>query len=435
MKDFKKRLQTIISRTNRSTYFKEIFLHLETHPEDSAIFWNHDKMQILILQILIQPFIGDYTDESMFMNQSNNENRNILQQSINMAMDGPQTMEKPQTMDRSQTINIQQPKVNMDKQQAKVNTSRPETMTMHSNTDSEKTVFKSDSSSDASPVVEKGQNNPTSRFLDAQRNNPFGNEPGTIFDAQMNNPFGNEAVSIFDTQRNNEPGTIFSGGQLKNKTFQNVITILNILQIIVNDPSIRLDFIKLHLPFYIYPYLNRPSLSKQSESLRIASLGVFGQLLKEKDTQILKYLMSTEMVPFCLKLMDIGTAISKKISIYIFYSIIQTEEGLEYACQTFERFIAITVILNSMCQQIYDQYEKSVTHSNKIFLDDEDFSPLLSPILDCYLRLARKPNVLMSFRTQPPDAIIDKRMSRLLGRSKEKYEQLKRVIEQVGVEK
>lgn len=376
MKDFRKRLQAIISRTNRSTYLKEIFLHLETHPEDSRIFWNYDKMQILILQILIEPFIGEFTNEGTFINGTNNENTNILQQTINMGMN------------QHQNKNISQ--------------------------ENSRSTSKSDSESDNS-------------FISDGRRNKFNDKQNMKYDSHTSR--------FLDAQKkdNNDRNSIFSGGPLRNKTFQNVITILNILQIIVNDPTIRLDFIKLHLPFYIYPYLNRPSLSKQSESLRIASLGVFGQLLKEKDTRVLNYLMSTEMVPFCLKLMDIGTPISKKISIYIFYSILQTEEGLEYACQTFERFIAITVILNSMCQQIYDQYDllqqKEPMEIN-ITSDQPDFSPLLSPIIDCYLRLVHKSNVLLSFRAQQPDVIIDKRMRKLMGKSKQKWEQLKKIIEE-----
>lgn len=189
-----------------------------------------------------------------------------------------------------------------------------------------------------------------------------------------------------------------NGNEISKKKFQDVITILNILQIIVINPRIRKDFLSAQFPFFIYPYLNTNLLNKQFESLRIASLGVIGQLLRDNDKETLFYLQNTEMVPLTLKIMDIGSSVSKKIATLIFLRIIESNDGLEYACQTFERFVAISVILNSMTSQLLDNMDKS----------------LFDYVLKCYIRLSHHKKVRMSFNAKKPEALFSKKMNKII---------------------
>lgn len=194
------------------------------------------------------------------------------------------------------------------------------------------------------------------------------------------------------------PFSQLSSTEMDNKTFCDAITILNILQIIVTDRNVRDDFLNAQYPFYIYPYLNTNNLNTQFESLRIAGLGVIGQLLKDDDRKTTAYLQNTEIVPLALKIMDIGSIVSKKIATYIFLKIIGNDEGLEYACQTFERFIAISVILNSMVIQLIEKTEKH----------------LLKSVLRCYVRLAHQENVRISYETKPPEALFSQQMAKII---------------------
>ncbi|ELA48380.1 hypothetical protein VCUG_00216 [Vavraia culicis subsp. floridensis] len=186
--------------------------------------------------------------------------------------------------------------------------------------------------------------------------------------------------------------------EIENKSFADVITVLNILQIIVTDKNVREDFLNAQYPFYIYPYLNTNSLNNQFESLRIAGLGVIGQLLKDDDKKTALYLQNTEIVPLTLKIMDIGSVVSKKIATYIFLKIIGSDEGLEYACQTFERFIAISVILNSMVMQLLENMDKN----------------LLKSVLRCYVRLVNQDNVRISYASKPPEALYSREMAKII---------------------
>lgn len=207
-----------------------------------------------------------------------------------------------------------------------------------------------------------------------------------------------DEVPFLILQELTKPFSQLSLAEIESKKFADVITILNILQIIVTDKNVREDFLSAQFSFYIYPYLNTNSLNKQFESLRIAGLGVIGQLLKDDDKKTALYLQNTEIVPLTLKIMDIGSIVSKKIATYIFIKIISSDEGLEYACQTFERFIAISVILNSMVVQLLENLDKN----------------LLKSVLKCYVRLVNQDNVRISYATKPPEALCSREMIRII---------------------
>jgi CCR4-NOT transcription complex subunit 9 len=195
-----------------------------------------------------------------------------------------------------------------------------------------------------------------------------------------------------------------------------ICVVLNITQILIEVKEVRTHFINSQLPFYLYPYLNISDKSPQYESLRIASLGVVGALLK--DEYIINHLKNTEVVPLTLKIMDIGSEVSKIIASYIFLKIIKSNEGLDYACQTFDRFVAISVILNSMVYQC-------INHP----------SPrLLNNILECYMRLSTKENVKMSFKAKKPDALMNAEIQRQIEKDsscKEKFDLFMRNISSV----
>ena len=57
---------------------------------------------------------------------------------------------------------------------------------------------------------------------------------------------------------------------------------------------------------FLYPFLNTSNKSKQFENLRVTSLGVIGALVKGDDTDSINFLMQTEIIPLCLRIMKKG---------------------------------------------------------------------------------------------------------------------------------
>ncbi|KAF9589722.1 hypothetical protein IFM89_027997 [Coptis chinensis] len=89
-------------------------------------------------------------------------------------------------------------------------------------------------------------------------------------------------------------------------------------------------FFAAHIPVYLYPFLNTTSMEKSFEFLRLTSLGVIGALVKVlpdtlvqvDDTEVITFLLSTEIIPICLRAMEIGSQLSKIVSDNSFYVLV-----------------------------------------------------------------------------------------------------------------
>ena len=123
---------------------------------------------------------------------------------------------------------------------------------------------------------------------------------------------------------------------------------------------------------YLYPLLNTTSKTRPFEYLRLTSLGVIGALVKNDSSEVITFLLSTEIIPLCLRIMEMGSELSKTVAIFIVQKILLEEVGLAYVCQTYERFYAIGTVLSNMVAQLVAQ--KS--------------GRLLKHVVRCYLRLS-----------------------------------------------
>jgi CCR4-NOT transcription complex subunit 9 len=97
--------------------------------------------------------------------------------------------------------------------------------------------------------------------------------------------------------------------------------------------------------------------------------------VQNDNTEVISFLLQTEIIPLCLRIMETGTEISKTVAIFIVQKILLDDLGLAYICQTYERFYAVGTVLNNMVAQLTD------TQSIRI----------LKHVVRCYLRLSDNP--------------------------------------------
>lgn len=154
-----------------------------------------------------------------------------------------------------------------------------------------------------------------------------------------------------------------------------VCNALALLQCIASHPETRGPFMSAHLPLFLYPFLNTVSRARPFEYLRLTSLGVIGALVKNDNPDVVTFLLQTEIIPLCLRIMEGGTEISKTVAIFIVQKILLDELGLAYVCHTYERFYAVCTVLNNMVAQLVEV--PSVR--------------LLKHVVRCYLRLSDNP--------------------------------------------
>jgi len=124
-----------------------------------------------------------------------------------------------------------------------------------------------------------------------------------------------------------------------------------------------------HIPLFLYPFLNTTSKSRPFEYLRLTSLGVIGALVKNDSSDVINFLLTTEIIPLCLRIMETGSELSKTVAIFIVQKILLDDMGLNYICQTYERFYAVGTVLSNMVIQLQEsQTVRLLKHVVRCFL-------------------------------------------------------------------
>ena len=63
-------------------------------------------------------------------------------------------------------------------------------------------------------------------------------------------------------------------------------------------------------------------------------------------------MLNTEIIPLCLRIMENGSELSKTVATFIIQKILLDNMGLNYICQTPERFFAVSTVLANMVLSI-----------------------------------------------------------------------------------
>ncbi|CAK9296551.1 unnamed protein product [Gordionus sp. m RMFG-2023] len=170
-----------------------------------------------------------------------------------------------------------------------------------------------------------------------------------------------------------------------------VCNALALMQCIASHSETRGPFLQANIPLYLYSFLNTNSQNRPFECLRLTSLGVIGALVKTDDQEVISFLLSTEIIPLCLRIMENGTELSKTVATFILEKILLDETGLSYICQTYERFSHVAMILGKMV----------------LCLAKEPATRLLKHVIRCYLRLSDNPRAREALRQCLPDPLKD----------------------------
>ena len=178
---------------------------------------------------------------------------------------------------------------------------------------------------------------------------------------------------------------------------------------------------------YLYPFLNTQSKSRPFEYLRLTSLGVIGALVKVDDTEVISFLLSTEIIPLCLRIMETGSELSKTVATFIVQKVLledgkvmELEISLDYLTlsnyfplgslkkRTLSFFLLATVGLNYVCATAERFYAVGTVLSNMVqLLQVHPSVRLLKHVVRCYLRLADHPRAREALKTCLPQSLRD----------------------------
>ncbi|KAG9230546.1 cell differentiation family, Rcd1-like-domain-containing protein [Amylocarpus encephaloides] len=192
--------------------------------------------------------------------------------------------------------------------------------------------------------------------------------------------------------------TLLNPSQLTAAASNRVCNALALLQCVASHNETRTLFLNAHIPLFLYPFLNTTSKSRPFEYLRLTSLGVIGALVKNDSSDVINFLLTTEIIPLCLRIMETGSELSKTVAIFIVQKILLDDHGLNYICATYERFYAVGTVLSNMVSQLVEQQT----------------ARLLKHVVRCFLRLSDNARAREALRQCLPEPLRDATFSSVL---------------------
>ncbi|KAJ8639033.1 hypothetical protein MRB53_015727 [Persea americana] len=145
---------------------------------------------------------------------------------------------------------------------------------------------------------------------------------------------------------------------------------LALFQHVAGHPDTRTPFLNAHLPLYLYPFLSTKDKTPALHQLRFSSLKVIVELIKDDNTEVVSFLLQTEIIPLCLQTVDFGDEATKTAATFILHKILFNDAGLRYICIASDRIFALVCNL-----------------WNAVASPSEPSPRLLKNIIHCCLRL------------------------------------------------
>ncbi|CAI5760289.1 unnamed protein product [Candida verbasci] len=202
-----------------------------------------------------------------------------------------------------------------------------------------------------------------------------------------------------------------------------VCNALALLQCVASNIQTRNLFLNANLPLYLYPFLSTNARQRSFEYLRLTSLGVIGALVKNDTPEVINFLLTTEIVPLCLNIMEISSELSKTVAIFILQKILLDDQGLNYVCTTFERFHTVASVLSKMIDQLslathqqnqQQQQAQQNPQNPQNPQQSNSSSRLLKHVVRCYMRLSDNIEARKALANILPEPLRDGTFSNIL---------------------
>ena len=179
-------------------------------------------------------------------------------------------------------------------------------------------------------------------------------------------------------------------------------SVLALFQCVAAHPETRHPFLQAQIPIFLYPFLNTLNKSKPYEYIRLTALGVIGALVKVDNTEVTTYLLNTEIIPLCLRIMERGSELSKTVACFIVQRILLDDSGLKYICEKQERLNAINTVLGFM-------------------IKNKPSSRLVKHIIRAYYRIAENPEGKNLLKNNLPSEMKEEEFFNSLDDSSKKW--------------
>lgn len=172
-----------------------------------------------------------------------------------------------------------------------------------------------------------------------------------------------------------------------------VSSVLTLLQKMSSDDNARKPLVESEILQYLLPFL-RMEYNKYVDTLRVATLGVIGMLMRSSNKDIVSYLVHrANIFPLCLSAMTLQAeppkGIGKILSTFIVEKLLQ-DEGLAYICEKAER---------------REQVMATLAQTTPLAPTDDHTRKLLRHCVRCYANLCKSEEGRQIVREKLPDEL------------------------------
>ena len=98
-------------------------------------------------------------------------------------------------------------------------------------------------------------------------------------------------------------------------------------------------------------------------------------MVKADDENVILFLIRSDIIRLCLRIMETGSELSRTVATFIVQKILMDNHGLQYVCDSSDRFYAINNTLGIMVGS----------------LQKNPSTRLLKHVTRCYMRLSENP--------------------------------------------
>ncbi|KAL6450550.1 CAF40 Protein CAF40 [Candida maltosa Xu316] len=188
-----------------------------------------------------------------------------------------------------------------------------------------------------------------------------------------------------------------------------VCNALALLQCVASNVQTRSLFLNANLPLYLYPFLSTNARQRSFEYLRLTSLGVIGALVKNDTPEVINFLLTTEIVPLCLNIMEISSELSKTVAIFILQKILLDDQGFHTVASVLSKMIdqlSVSVSASTTPQQQQQQQQQQSSSNSS--------GRLLKHVVRCYMRLSDNLEARKALANILPEPLRDGTFSNIL---------------------
>ena len=134
--------------------------------------------------------------------------------------------------------------------------------------------------------------------------------------------------------------------KLEQNHLKRVLDVLVLFQMIALDET-NLKLIESNICLYFFPFLDNHGISDALTRLRLAVLGIFGNLLRDSDQVVVEYLLNIEFLPLLLKVLLLKDKATTLVALFILKKLLNNANVIKSLKESVQKIETIVRVMNS----------------------------------------------------------------------------------------